>query len=92
MKISILERGEMAKEPEIWESGGHGMGKCFHFARAVGGTLMRTVTLFNKMPRKVRGQEGGERETQWLRLAGDCHEMKVALRPFLSSLSAVSTF
>lgn len=36
-----------------------GMGKCFHFARAVGGTLMRTVTLFNKMPRKARGQEGG---------------------------------
>lgn len=52
---------------------------------------MQAVTLFNKIPRKARGQEVGERETQWLGLAGDCHEMKVALRPFLSSLPAVST-
>lgn len=78
---------------EIWEGGVMGTSECFHFARAVGGTVMRAVTLFNKMPRKARGQKGGgERETQWLGLAGDCHEMKVSLRPFLSSLSAVSTF
>lgn len=37
-----------------------GTGECFHFARAVGGTLMQAVTLFNKMPRKARGQEEGQ--------------------------------
>lgn len=36
-----------------------GTGKCFHFARAVGGMVMRAVTLFNKMARKARGQKGG---------------------------------
>lgn len=42
-----------------------GTGKCFHFARAVGGTLMRAVTLFNKClgkqgaRRGVRGRRGG---------------------------------
>lgn len=49
-----------------------GTGECFPLAGAVGGTLMRAVTLFNKMPWKARGQEGGERETRWLGLAGDC--------------------
>lgn len=36
-----------------------GTSECFHFAGAVGGTIMRAVTLFNKMPRKARGQKGG---------------------------------
>lgn len=36
-----------------------GTGECFHFARAVGGTAMWAVTLFNKMPREARGQKGG---------------------------------
>lgn len=31
MEISVLERGEMAKKPEIWESGGHGGGRVFSF-------------------------------------------------------------
>lgn len=35
------------------------MGECFHFARAVGEPVTRAVTLFNKMPRKARGQKGG---------------------------------
>lgn len=37
-----------------------GTGACFPLAGAVGGTLMQAVTLFNKMPRKARGQEGGQ--------------------------------
>jgi len=92
MEISVLEQGETAGEPEIWEGGGHGDGQVFAFCGAVGGTPTRAVTLFNKMPRKARGREGGEGETQRLGLAGDCQEMKVALRPLLSSLSTVSTF
>lgn len=36
-----------------------GTGECFHFARAVGGTVMRAVTLFNKVARKARGQKWG---------------------------------
>lgn len=36
MKISVLERGEMAKEPEIWNSGGHGDGQVFSFCQGRG--------------------------------------------------------
>lgn len=96
MEISVLDweaNGRGAGDLGGW--GSRGTGECFHFARAVGGTLRRAVTLFNKCLGKQGARSGGGgvgRETRWLGLAGDCHEMKVALRPFLSSLSAVSTF
>lgn len=58
---SQFSSGGKEKEMEIWEGGVMGTSECFHFARAVGGTVMRAVTLFNKMPRKARGQKGGAR-------------------------------
>lgn len=62
VEISVLEWGKLQRSQRPGRVGVTGTGECFHFARAVGGTLMRAVTLFNKMPRKARGQEEGARE------------------------------
>lgn len=72
MGIALLDRGKQPWSRRSGRVGVSGTGECFPLAGAVGGTLMRAVTLFNKMPWKARGQEGGERETRWLGLAGDC--------------------